>query len=58
MIGKFIVVSLAVLGAFLLLPLIFPTLHHTAWQLGTFGLTWSMIVAAGVFGLGMKLSAK
>ena len=54
---KFIIVSLAVAGAFLLLPAFWPSLNHIAFNLKGYAVSWSIILTVMVLFMGMKLKA-
>lgn len=53
---RLIVILLAILGASFLFGRIFPSLAHVAFMVGTWGITWLMLLAAGVGVLAYKVT--
>lgn len=45
---RFLVVVFSILGVAFLLSTFFPTLTHVAFQVAGIGITWMMMIAAGV----------
>lgn len=53
---RFFVIALATAGAFLLVGHIFPSTRTIAFTLGTFGVTWLMILTMAAGGLSYKVT--
>ncbi len=53
---RLFVIVLATIGGFILLGHFFPSLRTTAFALGTFGVTWLMLLTIGVSGLAYKVT--
>ena len=53
---KLFVLGCAILGAYLVLPLIFPSLKKVAFEVAHYSVTWALVVTAVVvfFGAGMS----
>lgn len=53
---KLVVMVCAILGAYLVLPLMFPSLKRVAFEVGHYSVTWALVVTAVVvfFGTGMS----
>jgi hypothetical protein len=52
--GKLLILILAELSVFSVLPGMFPKLNETLFNAGTLGITGTMMIAAGVFYLSLQ----
>ncbi len=53
---RIFVIALATVGAFLLLGHFFPGLRSVAFNLGTFGVTWLLMLTVAACGLSYKVT--
>lgn len=53
---KLFVIACAILGAYLVLPLMFPSLKKIAFEVGHYSVTWALVVTAVVILFGAGLS--
>lgn len=53
---KLLLIVLAVLGAWFVVPFFFPVLHHVIFHVGQFGITWAVLLVIVTLAIGLKAS--